>query len=141
MEELALMIVQDGEGATKVIRIDIKGGRSPKDAIHAARTVANSALVKTAFYGQDPNWGRIMAALGRAEITMDERLVDIWINDTQIVSEGLGMGAEMEAKAAEIMTQKELTLTIDLHQGDYQDHTFTCDLTHKYIDINADYRT
>jgi glutamate N-acetyltransferase/amino-acid N-acetyltransferase len=141
MEELALMIVKDGEGATKVIRVDIRGARSPKDAMHAAKSVANSTLVKTAFYGQDPNWGRIIAALGRAEIKMEERLVDIWINDTQIVSEGLGRGAEMEAKVAETMEQKNLTLTIDLHQGDYEDHMLTCDLTHKYIDINANYRT
>ncbi len=139
--ELAHMIVSDGEGATKVVRIEIRGAHSASDAVNAARTVANSSLVKTAFYGQDPNWGRIMAALGRAEITMKEESVDIWVDGVQIVTGGLGNGAEIEKNAAQSMAQKEFTLTVDLHQGTYQDRIITCDLTHDYITINADYRT
>ncbi|MDY6973208.1 MAG: bifunctional glutamate N-acetyltransferase/amino-acid acetyltransferase ArgJ [Thermodesulfobacteriota bacterium] len=141
MGDLARMIVRDGEGATKVIQIDIRGARSPSDALIAARTVANSNLVKTAFYGQDPNWGRIMAALGRADISMEEKCVDIWLDDIHIVVNGLGKGNELEREAAKKMTQKEFTLTIDLHQGDFQDHIITCDLTREYVTINADYRT
>ena len=141
MGELAQMIVRDGEGATKVIHMEIKGARSASDALKAARTVGNSSLVKTACYGQDPNWGRIMAALGRADIIMDEEKVDIWVNDTLIVSAGLGKGQEAEKKAAEIMIQKEYTITIDLHQGDFEDRIITCDLTHEYVSINASYRT
>ncbi|MCP4683084.1 MAG: bifunctional glutamate N-acetyltransferase/amino-acid acetyltransferase ArgJ [Desulfobacterales bacterium] len=141
MEELARMIVQDGEGATKVVEIGVRGANSASDALGAARTVADSSLVKTAFYGQDPNWGRIMAALGRSDIVMNEESVDIWINDIQIVAAGLGMGVAQEKKAAEKMTNKEFTLTIDLHQGPYEERVSTCDLTHEYVSINADYRT
>ncbi len=141
MGELAQMIVRDGEGATKVIHMEIKGAHSASDALKAARTVGNSSLVKTACYGQDPNWGRIMAALGRADIVMDEEKVDIWVNDILIVSAGLGKGQEAEKKAAEIMVRKEYTITIDLHQGDFEDRIITCDLTHEYVSINASYRT
>lgn len=141
MGDLARMIVQDGEGATKLVRVEIKNAASPLDALRAARTVANSSLVKTAIYGQDPNWGRIMAALGRSDIDMIEERVDIWIDQVRIVARGLGKGPEVEKQAAAIMTGKEFTLMIDLHQGGYHDSILTCDLTHEYITINADYRT
>ena len=141
MGDLAQMIVRDGEGATKVIHMEIKGAHSASDALKAVRTVGNSSLVKTACYGQDPNWGRIMAALGRAEIVMDEEKVDIWVDDILIVSAGLGKGEAAEKKAAEIMLKKEYTLSIDLHQGDFEDRMITCDLTHEYVSINANYRT
>ena len=141
MENLARMIAKDGEGATKLVDVVIHNAFSAEDALKAARTVANSTLVKTAFYGQDPNWGRIMAALGRAHIEMDETHVDIWVNDVQIVSGGLGRGAEAEKQAARIMTEREFVLRIDLHQGNHRDHIITSDLTHEYININADYRT
>ena len=122
-----------------------RGGKSAlfrlADAGVAARTVANSSLVKTAIYGQDPNWGRILAALGRANIEMKEEKVSIWIDDVQIVSGGLGLGAEQEKKAKEIMKGKEFTLVIDLGQGAFDDRVLTCDLTHEYVSINADYRT
>ena len=141
MGDLAGMIVRDGEGATKMVRIEILDAHSSSDAIIAARTVANSSLVKTAFYGQDPNWGRIMAALGRAEVMMEEKYVDIWIDDVQIVSGGLAKGIEAERQATEKMAQREFGLTINLHQGAYKDQIITCDLTHDYVTINADYRT
>ena len=141
MGNLARMIAKDGEGATKLVDVVVKNAFSAEDALKAARTVANSSLVKTAFYGQDPNWGRIMAALGRADIEMDETHVDIWINDVQIVSDGLGSGVEAEKQAARIMTQNEFVLSINLNQGNHRDHMITSDLTHEYININADYRT
>ncbi len=141
MWDLARMIVRDGEGATKLVSVEVKNAFSPSDALRAVRTVANSSLVKTALYGQDPNWGRIMAALGRAEIEMREDRVDIWIDDVRIVAKGLGRGAEAEKLAAEIMTRNEFSLTVDLHQGGYHDRMLTCDLTHEYVTINADYRT
>jgi len=141
MWDLARMIVRDGEGATKLVSVEVKNAFSPSDALRAVRTVANSSLVKTALYGQDPNWGRIMAALGRAEIEMREDRVDIWIDDVQIVAEGLGRGAEAEKLAAEIMTRNEFSITVDLHEGGYHDRILTCDLTHEYVTINADYRT
>jgi glutamate N-acetyltransferase/amino-acid N-acetyltransferase len=141
LADLALMVVRDGEGATKLVRIEIRGAGSASDALRAARTVANSSLVKTAFYGQDPNWGRILAALGRSGIMMEEEAVDIWIDDIQIVASGLGKGVEAEKRAAEKMAQKEFRVGIDLHQGPFQDGIITCDLTHEYVSINADYRT
>jgi glutamate N-acetyltransferase/amino-acid N-acetyltransferase len=125
MGELARMMVKDGEGATKLIPIEVKGALSSSDAIKAARTVANSCLVKTAFYGKDPNWGRIMAALGRADIVMEEESVDIWVDDVQIVKGGVGKGTEAEEMAAERMAGEEFTLTIDLHQGDFWDRVIT----------------
>ena len=82
-----------------------------------------------------------MGALGRAEIMMKEENVDIWIDDVQIVANGIGKGVELEKRATEKMTQKEFAVTIDLHQGNYQDEIITCDLTHEYITINANYRT
>lgn len=141
MKELAAMIVRDGEGATKLVHIEVKGASTAEDALTAARTVANSSLVKTAFYGHDPNWGRIMAALGRSGIGMREEKISIWCNDIQIVDGGLGTGEEYEKKAADKMKNTEFTLTIDLHQGEHRDTIITCDLTHDYITINADYRT
>jgi len=141
MGDLASMIVRDGEGATKLVRVEVKNAASALDARRAARTVANSSLVKTAIYGQDPNWGRIMAALGRSDIDMIEERVDIWIDQIRIVARGLGKGPDVEKQAAAIMTGKEFTLMIDLHQGEHHDSILTCDLTHEYITINADYRT
>lgn len=141
MGDLAQMIVQDGEGATKLVRVVVKNAASLSDARTAARTVANSSLVKTAIYGQDPNWGRIMAALGRSNIDMIEERVDIWIDQVCIVARGLGKGAQAEKEASQIMTGKEFTLTIDLHQGEQSDSVLTCDLTHEYVSINANYRT
>jgi glutamate N-acetyltransferase / amino-acid N-acetyltransferase len=141
MDDLARMIVQDGEGATKLVRVEVKNAASPADALTAARTVANSSLVKTAIYGQDPNWGRIMAALGRSGIDMIEERVDIWVDQVRIVARGLGKGPEAEKEAAAIMAGKAFTLAIDLHQGTHHDSVLTCDLTHEYVSINADYRT
>ncbi len=141
MYDLATMIVRDGEGATKVVHIYVKGAVSPSDARTAARTVANSSLVKTAFYGQDPNWGRIMGALGRSGIDMEESKVDILIDDVKIVQGGLGLGMEKEKEAAGIMKGPEFSLYIKLNMGASDDRITTCDLTHEYVSINADYRT
>jgi glutamate N-acetyltransferase/amino-acid N-acetyltransferase len=139
--ELATMVVKDGEGATKVVRIEIKGAASARDADKAARTVANSALVKTAFYGQDPNWGRIMAALGRAGVDMREEETSVWVDHVNIVDRGVGAGVDPEKEATERMKKPEFTITVDLHRGTCEDCIVTCDLTHDYVSINANYRT
>lgn len=142
MQELALMIVRDGEGATRVILVRVQGAGTAEEASRAARTVANSNLVKTAVCGRDPNWGRIMAAVGRSGVTMEEDRADISINEVSIVKNGLGMGAEAENDAAGIMAREEtIRITVNLHQGDYEDSVATCDLTQDYVTINADYRT
>ena len=139
--DLARMIVQDGEGATKLVQVCVRGAFDKESALRAARTVANSLLVKTAFYGNDPNWGRIMAALGRSRIDMEERSIDIWIDDVQIVSGGQGRGKDAEERAAKVMEKENYRLTIDLNQGDHEDSVWTCDLSHDYVRINAEYRT
>ncbi|HJX34885.1 MAG TPA: bifunctional glutamate N-acetyltransferase/amino-acid acetyltransferase ArgJ [Desulfatiglandales bacterium] len=141
MAELSTMIVKDGEGATKLVHVKVKGAATGKEAITAARAVSNSSLVKTAFYGQDPNWGRIMAALGRSQIRLKEEEVAIWVDDIKIVERGLSAGAEQEKRAAERMKNREFSITIDMGMGEYEDQFTTCDLTHDYISINADYRT
>lgn len=141
MDDLATMIVRDGEGATKVVYVKVKGAASQEDAETAARTIANSYLVKTAFYAQDPNWGRIMAALGRSNISMQEADVHIWVDDIQIVDGGLAIGADVEKRASKKMAQKAFSVTIDLRQGEHEDQVVTCDLTPDYIAINSEYRT
>jgi glutamate N-acetyltransferase/amino-acid N-acetyltransferase len=141
LNDLAIMIVKDGEGATKIVHIRVEGAATKEDALRAARTVANSNLVKTAFYGQDPNWGRIMGALGRSDIVMQEDKVNLFIDDILIVRNGLGIGENSEKKAAEIMKNHEFKLLIQLNQGNFQDRIITSDLTHEYVSINADYRT
>ncbi len=141
MDTLATMIVRDGEGATKVVFVKIKGAACNEDAETAARTIANSYLVKTAFYGQDPNWGRIMGALGRSNISMQEEDVHIWVDEIKIVEGGLAIGADAEKQASKRMAQKEFSVTVDLRQGKHEDQVVTCDLTPDYIAINSNYRT
>jgi len=141
MHDLSTMIVKDGEGATKLAFINIKGAASEEDAMAAARTVANSYLVKTAFYGQDANWGRIMAALGRSGVAMEEKNIAIFIDDVMIVKGGLTTGQEQEQKAAERMKNRSFSVTIELNAGEHDFDITTCDLTHEYVSINANYRT
>ena len=141
MGELAYMIAKDGEGATKVVIIEVKGAATKNDANIAARAVGNSNLVKTAVFGQDPNWGRIMAALGRSEIKMEESKVQIWIEGIKIVDGGLMISDKQEREAAEEMKKEQITISIHLNQGRWKDRITTCDLTYDYIRINADYRS
>ncbi len=141
MGELAYMIAKDGEGATKVVVIEVKGAATKDDANMAARAIGNSNLVKTAIFGQDPNWGRIMAALGRSEIKMEESKVQIWIEGIKIVDGGLMTSEKQEREAAEEMKKGQITIIIHLNQGRWKDRITTCDLTYDYIRINADYRS
>jgi glutamate N-acetyltransferase / amino-acid N-acetyltransferase len=141
MGDLARMIIKDGEGATKFVVLELKGAASASDALKGARTVANSPLVKTAFYGSDPNWGRIMAALGRSGILFEESNTDIWIDDVQIVKGGLGRGQDEEKRAARKMSGDAFTVTVRLGMGEFSETLYTCDLSHEYVTINANYRT
>ncbi len=141
MAELAYMIAKDGEGASKVIIIEVNGAATKTDARKAAKEVANSNLVKTAVFGHDANWGRIMAALGRAGIEIEERKVQIWIQGVKIVEGGTMISVDAEQEASERMKGKEVTITIHLNQGRWGDRMITCDLTYDYIRINADYRS
>ncbi len=139
--ELAKMIVRDGEGATKLVQIHVRGARSTAEAKEAARSVATSSLVKTAFFGEDANWGRIIAALGYSNAEVDAQRVDIFFDQVQVVSAGLGTGPEQELLATEVLRRKEFRVTLDLHLGAGSSDYYTSDLTYEYIKINADYRT
>jgi len=139
-ETLAKMIARDGEGAKKLITIEVAGARSPGDAERVARAIANSPLVKTAIAGSDPNWGRILCAAGYSGARFDPDRVDIRVNDFYLCRQGLDAGFD-EAAAKRQLDQKELTLYIDLHAGPFATRFWTCDLTHDYISINASYRT
>ncbi|MGB5684523.1 MAG: bifunctional glutamate N-acetyltransferase/amino-acid acetyltransferase ArgJ [Candidatus Electrothrix sp.] len=140
-KDLALQIVSDGEGTTKVVTVRVIGARNKEEAINGARTIANSALVKTAFFGEDANWGRIIAALGRSECQFQPDRVSIAFDDAVMVENGLGCGKEAEKKASQVLQQKEFTVTVDLRNGNERAEVFTTDLTCDYVNINADYRS
>lgn len=137
--ELGRMVVQDGEGATKLVEIEVAYAKNQAEALKAALTIANSMLVKTAIYGNDANWGRIMAALGYSGITIKEDKIDISLNGLRIVTKGLGTGKDKEAN--ERLKNKDIKITVDLHLGKGAAKVLTCDLTEGYVKINAEYRT
>lgn len=137
--ELSRMIVRDGEGATKLVEVEVKGARNDRHAEKAAYAVANSLLVKTALYGNDANWGRIMAAIGRAGIDVREDKTDISIGGVKIVRKGVATGKEEEA--AGILRRGMTRITVDLGLGSSSARVVTCDLTEEYVRINAEYRT
>jgi glutamate N-acetyltransferase/amino-acid N-acetyltransferase len=139
-QNLASMIAKDGEGAKKLVTIEVYGARTRADAERLARAIANSPLVKTAIAGSDPNWGRIICAAGYSGARFDPSKVDIRINDFVLCQRGLDVGFD-EAAARRALDQKELTIRLDLHQGRASTRFWTCDLTHDYITINASYRT
>jgi len=140
LKDLALQIVADGEGATKFITIRVCGAREEIDAEQIARTVANSSLVKTAFFGEDANWGRIIAAMGRSGVRFCPERVDIAFDDVVIVKNGLGQGKEAEKSATAILKEKNILVTIDLKDGRGCAEVYTCDFSIDYVKINADYR-
>jgi len=141
MLELAKMIARDGEGATKLVRIQINGAANDADALAAARSVATSQLVKTAFFGEDANWGRIIAAVGYSGADVDPDKVNISFDDVAMVSNGLGLDSAQEARASEVLKKPEFTVTVELALGEGSAYYYTSDLTYDYIKINADYRT
>jgi glutamate N-acetyltransferase/amino-acid N-acetyltransferase len=140
-KELALMIIRDGEGATKLVTVRVQGAATEAQADQAARTVANSNLVKTAFFGEDANWGRVIAALGRSGAHFDQHQVDIAFDDVLMVQHGLGQGVEVEKRATAVLKKPEFVLTIDLHAGEGRKDIYTCDFSIDYVKINADYRS
>ncbi len=139
--DLAKMIVRDGEGASKLVRIRITGAISEQDARTAARSVATSSLVKTAFFGEDANWGRIIAAVGYSGIDVDPNLIAINFNEVAVTRHGLSTGQELEAQATEVLKLDEFTVTVDLGLGSGEFSYYTSDLTYDYVKINADYRS
>jgi glutamate N-acetyltransferase/amino-acid N-acetyltransferase len=134
---LSKMIAQDGEGATKLIEVEVKGARTEAEAKKGALKVANSMLVKTALYGADPNWGRVMAALGSSGIGILEEKTDMHFGDVRVVMKGTSTGAEREARR--VLKKKEVKITVNLHLGRGRASVLTCDLTEDYVRINAEY--
>ncbi|MFM2067068.1 MAG: arginine biosynthesis bifunctional protein ArgJ [Pseudomonadota bacterium] len=140
--ELAQAIVRDGEGATRFIAVQIDGGRSEDECRLAAYAIAHSPLVKTAFFASDPNLGRILAAVGYAGITdLDQSLIDLWLDDVHVVTQGGRHTAYQEADGQRVMKQSEITVRVHLHRGTASTTVWTCDLSHDYVSINADYRS
>ena len=138
---LAKQIVKDGEGATKFVEIRVSGAKDDSDAKRAAMAIANSSLVKTAFFGQDANWGRIFAAVGYSGAEVDQSLLSLCFDDVYMARNGIFAGDDAEARGTEILKQKEFTVSVDLGIGRGTATVYTSDLTHEYISINADYRS
>ena len=140
--ELAQAIVRDAEGATKFITIEVRGGRSESDCLAVAYTIAHSPLVKTAFFASDPNWGRILAAIGRAPIShLDVANVAIYLNELCVVRNGAPDAGYTEAKGLSVMRLPEIHIGIDLGTGAASARVWTSDLSHDYVRINAEYRS
>ncbi len=139
--ELAKMIVRDGEGATKLVRIHVRGAVDPGQARLAAASVATSNLVKTAFFGEDANWGRIIAAVGYSGAEVDPGRIAILFDQVPVVREGVSTGRDLEDQATAVLKQSEFTVTVDLGLGAGMADYYTSDLTYDYVKINAAYRT
>jgi glutamate N-acetyltransferase/amino-acid N-acetyltransferase len=141
-EQLAQAIVRDGEGATKFITVRVEGGRSEAECRQVAYAVAHSPLVKTAFFASDPNLGRILAAVGYAGIDdLDQGCIDLFLDDVHVARDGGRHPDYREEDGQRIMKQAEITVRIDLHRGAAESTVWSCDLSHDYVRINADYRS
>jgi glutamate N-acetyltransferase / amino-acid N-acetyltransferase len=141
-QQLAQAIVRDGEGATKFITITVEGGRTEAECKLAAYAIAHSPLVKTAFFASDPNLGRILAAVGYAGIDdLDQSLIDLHLDDVHVVTKGGRRPEYREEDGQRVMKQSEITIRIGLSRGNASATVWTCDLSHDYVTINADYRS
>ena len=138
---LAKQMAADGEGATKFVTVIVKGAKTQKDAERAARAVAKSPLAKTSWFGKDPNWGRVLAAVGYSGSVVDDRAADVYYGRTWAYRKGRVADEAQLAKLAKEMEGPELTVTVDLHLGDGQAVIYTCDFSLDYVHINADYTT
>ncbi len=141
LTKLARKIVKDGEGATKYVTLVVEGAETDEDAGLIARTIARSPLVKTAFFGEDPNWGRILAAAGRSGCRVEQDLMELLIGGVTVARSGTGTGPEAEDEARAAMAKDEFQVTLRLGLGSGKASVLTCDLSDGYIRINADYRT
>ena len=141
-QQLAQAIVRDGEGASKFITIHVTGGRDAAECAQAAYAIAHSPLVKTAFFASDPNLGRILAAVGYAGIAdLDQNRIAMYLDDVHVVQDGGRRPEYREEDGQRVMQQSDITIRIDLGRGQAQETVWTCDLSHDYVSINADYRS
>ncbi len=139
--DLAKQLIRDGEGVTKLVEIMVRGAVSDSDAWKVADTVAHSPLVKTSFFGEDANWGRIAGAVGRADAKVDPDKIDIYFDGVQLVKAGISCGKAVEAEATKVLKKSEFVVTVDLNMGRGSDLMYTCDFSVDYVKINADYRS
>ena len=141
-QQLAQAIVRDGEGATKFITVQVDGGQTQAECRQAAYAIAHSPLVKTAFYASDPNLGRILAAVGYAGIAdLDQTKIELYLDDVHVVTQGGRHPGYREEDGQRVMQQAEITVRVHLGRGQASDTVWTCDLSHDYVSINADYRS
>lgn len=141
MRDLAHQVVRDGEGARKFVEVRLTGAASDQDAKQHAKAIANSPLVKTALAGEDPNWGRIVMALGKSGAAAERDLIKIWLGDILVAEQGWVATSYSEERGAAYMKNAKLVISVDLGMGNGAAIVWTCDLTHDYISINADYRS
>jgi glutamate N-acetyltransferase/amino-acid N-acetyltransferase len=141
MDRLSKRLIEDAEGATKFVKIIVKGAKREEDALQVAFSIAHSPLVKTAFFGEDMNWGRILCAAGYAGVAIDPDRLELFVEDIRIVQNGLGCGKEEEERATEAMRKRSFDVTLDLHLGSAEGSVFTSDLSYDYVKINGSYRT
>ncbi len=140
-QALALAICRDGEGVTKVVKIEVTGAATVAQARQVAQTIATSNLVKTALFGEDANWGRVMAAIGRAGVPIIPSNLSVWFGGVPMVYRGIGLGLAAERRIAKVFRQKEFTITVGLGRGRHRAHMWTTDLSFDYVRINASYRS
>ncbi|MDE3091599.1 MAG: bifunctional ornithine acetyltransferase/N-acetylglutamate synthase, partial [Chloroflexota bacterium] len=138
--DLAKQLVRDGEGATKFVEISVTGARDEADAVRVAKSIANSPLTKTALYGGDANWGRVVAAAGYSGVAVEPSKMRLWFGDVNVFANGTPTNFD-EADSTRAIAGSEIVIRLDLGQGSASTTVWTCDLSHDYVTINGKYRT
>ncbi|HYH05395.1 MAG TPA: bifunctional ornithine acetyltransferase/N-acetylglutamate synthase, partial [Bacillota bacterium] len=138
--DLAQMLARDGEGASKFVEVKVTGANSEAEAVQVGKAIATSSLVKTAIFGEDANCGRILAAAGYSGVAIQPERVNIYLGDLLVCQDGIGLVFD-EARAKQILEQKDLLITVNLGTGKFEASVWTCDLTYDYVKINGSYRT
>jgi len=139
--ELAQGIIRDAEGATKFVEVRVRGGRDSRQCLGVAYAIANSPLMKTALFASDANWGRIVMAIGKAPVDLETGRIDVFLGDIQLMAGGQKHPEYSEAAGSKVMAAEEVVITVDLNAGDVSESVWTCDFSHDYVRINAEYRT
>jgi glutamate N-acetyltransferase/amino-acid N-acetyltransferase len=135
------MLVEDGEGATKFVQIDVSGARSQKEARQAARKISTSCLLKCCIFGEDPNWGRVAAACGSSGVEFNPDRVDIYLGDIKVLSSGSRVEGYDVERTKKIFRQKDIVIKVDLKSGRHKASAWTCDFSKEYVEINSEYST
>ena len=141
MRDLAMAIVKDGEGATKFVEVRVKGGKTKLDSRNIAYSIANSPLVKTALFASDPNWGRLVMAVGKADASIDASKIDIHLNNLLLMKMGQIEKNYTEEKGFVEMKKSSIIITVNLNLGQHEEIVWTTDLSYDYVKINSEYRT